>query len=228
MRAEARYTARMRRARALALLCLVALAAPVADAGKQKPGFTKQSGTAAMAAFSVVPAGGECGNWAWAAATQSILALDEVKVDQHILLQKAYGGEVCDDRLDLPALAQVINGDYQLGPKKGMKVVTRVFPAGAPIGAEDLIAAIRRNRPMIVFYRSHPYVAVAVDYDEYIGPNGARIWDARTVTLLDPTAGDEDHRRVIFDKSKDNVGDFTGAMEFVLFPTEQVEWLPQN
>jgi hypothetical protein len=206
----------------------VALLATAADAGKPKPGFTKQSGTAALADFNVVPPGGDCGNWAWAAATQSILALDEVKVDQHVLLQKAYGGEVCDDRLDYRALAEVVNGDYQLGPKKGMKVVTRVFLAGAPIGAEDLIAAIRRNRPMIIFWRGHPYVAVAVAYDEYIGGNGARIWDARTVTLLDPTAADEDHRRIVFDKSKDDVREFNGAMEFVLFPTEQVEWMPQN
>jgi hypothetical protein len=215
----------MSRTRAVVLVCLLALLTPVAHAGKHKVGYMKQPGSAEVTGLTLVPAGGDCANWAWAAAAQSILALDNVQVDQHVLLQKAYGGEVCDDRLDLRALADVVNGDYQLGPKNGMKVVTRVFPAGAPL-AEALIAGVKHNRPMIVVYRGHPYVAIRVDYDEYIGPNGSRLWDARLITLLDPTATDEEHRRIVFDKNADDAGEFSGATDFSLFPTEQVDWLP--
>ncbi len=214
----------MSRVRALAVLCLLAVLVPAATAGK-KPSFMTKPGTVAMDSFSVVTPGGDCGSWALAAATESILALDGVKLDQHVLLDKAYAGEVCDDRLDLPAIAQAVNGDYETGPKKGMKVVTRVFPAGVPL-QEELINALRNKRPMIVIYKGHPYVAVAVAYDENIGPQGMRLWEAHTITLLDPTAADEDHRYVLFDKAKDNVNDFAGALQFVLFPTEQVEWVP--
>ena len=214
----------MSRVRALAVLCLLALLAPAANAGK-KAAFMTKPGTVAMDSFTVVQPGGDCGSWALAAATQSILALDDVKLDQHVLLQKAYGGELCDDRLDLQAFANAVNGDYEIGPKKGMKVVTRVFPAGAPL-QEDLISALRNKRPMIVIYKGHPYVAVAVEYDENIGPRGMRLWEAHTITLLDPTAADEEHRRILFDKAKDDVNDFTGAVQFSLFPTEQIDWAP--
>ena len=215
----------MSRVRALAVLCLLALVVPVANAGKPKAGFMTRPGTIAMDSFSVVQPGGDCGSWALAAATQSILALDGVKVDQHVLLDKAYAGEVCDDRLDLPAIAHAVDGDYEIGPKKGMKVVTRVFPAGVPL-QEELIAALRAQRPMIVVYKGHPYVAVGVAYDENIGPQGMRLWEVRTITLLDPTAADDEHRHILFDKAKDSVNDFSGAMQFVLFPTEQVDWVP--
>ena len=214
----------MSRVRALAVLCLLVVLVPPADAGKSKTSFMTRPGTIAMDSFSVVTPGGSCGSWALAAATESILALDDIKLDQHVLLQKAYGGELCDDRLDLQAVAKAVNGEYETGPKKGMKVVTRVFPAGAPL-QEELISALQNKRPMIVIYKGHPYVAVAVEYDENIGPRGMRLWEAHTITLLDPTAADEEHRRILFDKAKDDVNDFTGAVQYVLFPTEQVDWV---
>ena len=37
---------------------------------------------------------------------------------------------------------------------------------------------------MIFFWKSHAYLAVGAVYDEYIGPNGARVWDVKELTLL--------------------------------------------
>lgn len=215
----------MGRAQALVSLCLAALLVASA-AAKTKPGFLKKPGKDAIADFTLVPAAGHCANWGWAAAAESILARDAVKLDQRALITKVFGGELCeDDNLDLRAMGDAVAGEYILGPKKRMRVVTRVFTG--IISAEDLIAAIRRGRPMILFWRMHPYVAVGASYDEIIGPNGARLWEVRELTLLDPTAPDEEHRTVTFSKDHDDLGEINGAMEFVLFPIEEIEWVPQ-
>jgi hypothetical protein len=213
---------------AFAMLATFAAVVPVAQAGK-KPGYYKKPGTAQLPAFAVVTPADKCSNWGWAAATESILALDAVKVDQRVLVQKAFGGELCDDDApNLRKMGDAVNGEYVLTPKKKMRVIARVFPAGATIGAEDLIAAVQRGRPMIFFWRKHAYVAIGVAYDEHIGPNGARMWEVRELTLLDPTAADAEHRLVTFQKGRDDLNEINGAMEFVLVPMEEIDWEPTH
>ncbi|MDP9267058.1 MAG: hypothetical protein M3P27_01875 [Acidobacteriota bacterium] len=212
----------------LAIFVVLAMCAPfvpLAQAGK-KPGYYKKPGTAQLPEFAVVTPAEKCSSWGWAAATESILALDSVNVDQHVLVQKAFGGELCDDGApNLRKLGEAVNGEYVLSPKKKMRVVARVFLAGTTIGAEDLIAAVRRGRPMIFFWRMHAYIAVGVAYDEYIGANGARLWEVRELTLLDPTADDAEHRFVTFQKGRDDLNEINGAMEFVLIPMEEIDWV---
>ncbi|MBI2678151.1 MAG: hypothetical protein HYX28_05175 [Candidatus Koribacter versatilis] len=206
------------------LLCAAVILCGVAAAGK-KAGYWKKPGTAEVPNFTVVPAADKCSNWGWAAATETLLALDQVKVDQHLLVSKAYGGELCDDAAPkMRALADAVNGDYVVNEKLKMRVVTRVVPAGAPIAAEDLIAAIHRGRPMILFWKARAYLAVGAAFDEYIGPNGTRLWDVRELTLLDPAAEDEEHRRVTFNKDRDGIAEIGGAMEFVVMRMEEIDW----
>jgi hypothetical protein len=210
----------------LVLACALAvLAAPSVAGNKKKAGYWKKPGAVEMPSFTVAAPADKCSNWGWAAATETLLALDSVKVDQHTLVSKAYGGELCDDAApNMRALSEAVNGDYVIDPKLKMRVTTRVFPTGAAIGAEDLLAAIKRGRPMIFFWKSHAYLAVGAVYDEYIGPNGARVWDVKELTLLDPVAADEDHRRVTFVKERDGVADIGGAMEFVVIRMEEIDW----
>lgn len=213
----------MRRSRLAWSLCLLALLVAPAFGGK-KVGYMRKPGSDAVAGFSVIPAIDKCASWGWAAATESILALDKVAVDQHVLVQRAFGGELCvDDGLDLRALGDIVAGDYVIGPRKKMRVVTRVFPAGA-IGAEDIIAAVRRGRPIILFWKMRPYVVSAAAYDEYIGPRGTRLFEIRELTLLDPS---DPGTPVSFVKQDNDLRELNGAMEFVLFPMEEVEWVPQ-
>jgi hypothetical protein len=186
----------------------------------------KKPGTAEVAGFTVVAPAETCSNWGWAAATESLLALDSVKVDQHVLVQKAYGGELCDDGApNLQKLADAAKGDYQVDPKLKMRVTARVYGAGMAISAENLIAAMQRGRPMIFFWKSHAYVAVGAEFDEYIGPNGMRMWEIRELRLLDPTATDGDRRVVTFQKGRDDLGDINGAIELVLMRMEEIDWL---
>jgi hypothetical protein len=209
------------------LVCLLLATAPSFGGSKPKPGFLKKPGKDFLATpLAVVPPAETCNNWSWAAAAQSILALDKVSVDQHDLIIKVFGGELCvDDGLDLQTLGDAVAGEYVLGPKDKMKVVTRVFPAGAPIAAEDLIAAIRRGRPMLLFWKMHAYVVTGATYDEIIGPNGNRIFQIHVLTLLDPM---DPRAEVTFDRDKNDMGELDGAMEFVLFRMKQIDWVPSQ
>lgn len=210
--------------RALALLCLLAALAASGWAKKKKQGgFVNKPGSDAVENFSVVEPAFACSNWAWAAATQSILALDEVQLDQRELIQKIFGGELCLDRgLDLRKMGNAVAGVYVLDAKRKMKVVPRVVPPGAVLTAEELIAAVRRKRPMIVFWKARAYVVVGAAYNEWIGANGTRLWEIRELTLLDPVA----QTSVTFDKSRDDARDLSGAMEFSLLPMRELEWVP--
>jgi hypothetical protein len=213
----------MRTLRALTAVSLLVLLATPAVAKKPKPGFIRKPGTAQVANFSVVPPAFECSNWAWAAATQSILALDQVAVDQHDLVQRIFGGELClDTPLDLEKMGRMVGGIYPAGPKRKMKVVARVVPAGGTISAEALLAGIKRERPMIVFWKSRAYVAVGAAYNEWIGPNGARLWEVTELTLFDPVA----QNTVTFQKGRDDVADLGGAIEYQLMEMRELDWVP--
>lgn len=213
----------MRRLRAMTAVSLLLLVAAPALAAKQKAGFIRKPGTAQMQNFSVVAPAFACNNWAWAAATESILAIDKVAVDQHALVQKAFGGELCvDGPLDLEKMGRMVAGEYRLDAKRKMKVVARVIPPGAVISAEALIGGVMRQRPMILFWKSRAYVVVGAAYDEWIGPNGARLWEVRELTLLDPVA----QNTVTFQKGRDDVSDLGGAMDFSLMEMREIDWLP--
>ena len=213
----------MRSLRAMTAVSLLLLITTPALAKKQKPGFIRKPGSAQMQGFSVVTPAFECSNWAWAAATQSILAMDKVAIDQHELVQKTFGGELCIDRpLDLEKMGKMVAGEYRLDAKHKMKVVARVILPGAVISAEALIGGVKRERPMILFWKSKAYVVVGAAYDEWIGPNGARMWEIKELTLLDPVA----QNTVTFQKGRDDVSDLGGAMDFVLLEMREVDWLP--
>jgi len=213
----------MRTLRAVAAVSLVALVFAAPAAGKRKSGFMKKPGSALLQDFRVAQPVEPCSNWAWAAATQSILALDEVAIDQRDLVTRIFGGELClDQRLDLHKMGKGVAGEYVLGPKRKMKVVPRVIPPGAIISPEDVIAAIQRRRPMILFWKSRPYVAVGAAYTEWIGPRGMRLWEIHQLTLLDPVS----QQAVTFERGRDDAKELSGAMEFVLYPMEQIDWVP--
>jgi len=220
---EPRYTPSMRSLRAMTAVSVLLLLAMPAAAKKQKAGFVRKPGTAQMRNFSVAAPAFECSNWAWAAATESILALDQVAVDQRELVRKAFGGELCvDSPLDLEKMGKMVAGIYPVNPKLKRKVEARVIPPGGTISAEALLAGIMRERPMIVFWKSRAYVAIGAAYDEWIGPNGMRLWEVRELTLFDPVK----QTTVTFQKGRDDVADLGGAMDYVTIEMREVDWLP--
>jgi hypothetical protein len=58
-------------------------------------------------------------------------------------------------------------------------------------------------------------------YDEFIGPNNARIFMVKEIKLLDPlVAQDDPQRQVTFVRGRDNLQDVDGTMTVRATPVE--------
>ena len=213
-----RYTALMSRVViALAILSLPVLA--------QSPGLqVRPAQTAEVPAFTATVAAQKCKNWTWAATLETVLRLQQVQLDQHQLVTKLQGGEVCDDNFtnfeDLPRL---VEGEYVL--EDGRKVrVSASYLAGAPTNIDDLIVAMRQGRPLILFWKGHAYLLCGLIYDEYIAGGGHRIFVVREMKLRDPYVAAGDKQFVTFVKDTDDPNDIDGLMQVKVTPVEQQPW----
>ncbi len=212
------YTALMSRVfMALAILSLPVLA--------QSPAMqVRPAQTAEVPAFTATVAAQKCKNWTWAAALETVLRLQKVPLDQHQLVTKKQGGEVCDDDFtrfeDLPRL---VEGEYAL--EDGRKVrVSASYLAGAPTNIDDLIVAMRQGRPLILFWKGHAYLLCGLLYDEYIGANGQRVFVVREMKLRDPYVAAGDKQFVTFVRDTDDANDIDGLMQVKVTPVEQQPW----
>ena len=180
---------------------------------------------AEVPAFDTVVAEQKCKNWSWAAALETVLRLQGVKLGQRELVTKLQGGEVCDDDFtrfeDLPKL---VEGQY--AREDGSKVrVSASYQPGAPTNVDDVIVAMRQGHPLVLFWKGRAYLLCGLVYDEYIGPNGQRIFDVRQMKLLDPYFGaDDDEQFVTFVKGTDDTNDINGLMQVTVSPVEQQPW----
>lgn len=173
--------------------------------------------------FTATVAAQKCKDWAWAAALETVLRLQEIKVGQRDWITKLRGGELCDDDFsrfeDLPRL---IDGEYVR--EDGSKArVSATYLAGAPTNVADLIVAMRQGRPLILFWKGHAYLLCGLVYDEYIAPNGQRIFEVREMKLRDPYfAGGKQF--LTFVKGTDDANDLNGLMQVTVTPVEQQRW----
>jgi len=158
-----------------------------------------------------------CPNWAWAAAVELMLEQQNV-VDykQDFWVTKSAGGELCiEESIDLDQLKHWVDGDYKLMDGTDAHFEATVTP-GAPQDVGHFIGLLRDNRTALVLWNGRPYLLKAIEYDEYIYPNGQRMFEARKLTLLDPLA----KAPVIFEKTKDNLDDLGGMLEVKVGPIE--------
>jgi len=180
--------------------------------------------TAEVPAFEPAIAAQKCSNWAWAAALETVLQLHGVKLDQHQLVTKLQGGEVCDDDFrrfeDLP---QLVEGEYVLEDGRKLRVAAS-YVSGAPTNIDELIVAMRQGRPAILFWKAHAYLLCGLTYDEYIGANGRRMFIVREMKLRDPYFAAGDKQFVNFVKGSDDPEDINGFMQVKVTSVEQQEW----
>jgi hypothetical protein len=173
--------------------------------------------------FTATVAAQKCRDWAWAAALDTVLGLQGVKLGQKYWITKLHGGELCDDDFnrfeDLPRL---IEGEYTRNDDSKARV-TASYVAGAPTNVDDMIASIRRGRPVILFWKAHAYVLSGVVYDEYIAPSGQRMFEVRELKLRDPYfSGGKQF--VTFVKGTDDANDINGVMQVTVTPLDQQPW----
>ncbi len=191
---------------------LVAVVSTTAFAGK-KPNATLiklPPNTAEIKTLSLVRAKQPCPNWAWAAIVEMMLAKqDAADLKQSDWIQKGYFGELCvDTPVDLESVKHVIDGDYVLMSGRKVRFET-VIANGAPTDVGHLIQSVNEGTILMLLRRGRPMVLRSLEYDEYIYPNNQRMFEARTLTLVDPITGQSE----VFDKIKDDLNELGGMLE---------------
>lgn len=209
--------------RALAILLLL-LALPL-WAGKNKnlnPNLMKKPPqTAEIANLEVPKPQQNCPNWAWAVAFQLMLAEQNITdYKQNYWVMKSAGGELCiEEPINLERLKQLVDGDYKLSDGNDMHFQGVITP-GAPTDVSYFVEQLKQGRTAMLLWRGKPYVLQAIEYDEYIYPNGQRMFEARKLTLLDPIT----KKAEIFEKTKDDPAELGGVFEVKVGPVDPFKY----
>ena len=204
--------------RAVAIL-LFLLALPL-WAGKNKnlnPGLMKKPPqTAEIADLEVPQPKQNCPNWAWAAAFQLMLAEQNIAdYKQNYWVMKSAGGELCiEEPIDLDRLKQWVDGDYKVADGSYMHFQGVVTPALTDV--IYFVDQLKHGQTAMLLWHGKPYVLQAIEYDEYIFPNGQRMFEARKLTLLDPITKKAD----VFEKTKDDPSELGGVFEVKAGPVD--------
>lgn len=175
-----------------------------------KPGQTAQ-----LAVLPAVVARQKCENWAWAAALEAVLRVQGVRLDQTYWVTRLNGGELCLPRAGAPddLIRALESQRHVLDDGRTMRLHVR-YTAGAPRSVDDLIMSLRQNRPLILFWRGHACLLSAMTYDEFIGPNGARIFEVRDLSLVDAYYKPGERGRTgTFVKGANDLAELDGMMQ---------------
>ena len=214
----------MKRAVAILLVLPIFLAAVGVWAGNAKkpavnPMLVKKPPQTAEIAALVVPKPKQaCPNWAWAAAVQLMLEQQQTTgFDQEYWVMKSAGGELCIEQpVDLERLKRWIDGEYVLNDGSHAEFDATITP-GAPQDVSYFVNLLQKGRTAMVLWQGRPCVLKAIEYDEYIYPNGQRTFEARKLTIIDPLAKSP----IVFDKTKDGIADLGGVFEVKVGPVDR-------
>lgn len=212
----------MRRTAGILLLLLAAI--PLgADKKKGVPLVRRPEQVAEVAKPSLPTPAQKCANWSWAVGLEVLLRAQDVVLTQNYWVRKVNLGEVCDERpTSLEALTRHIDGDYTLEDGRKVRLESTVI-LGAPTIPDQLIAPLRQGRPILLFWRGRAFLLYGVVFDEYIYPNGQRMYQIRELKLLDPLA-EEAQRQVSFVNGRDDPGEIGGALLVTAKLISQIPW----
>lgn len=158
----------------------------------------------------------QCENWSWVAGVVDMAETRGARIDQQYLVDRLYGGLLClPSPGNLEELAQGISHDYVLPDGQKFRLEAQFTP-GAPTQADPLILSIRQDRPIMLVWRNRFYLLTAMDYDEYIAPNGSKMFIVNVLKLFDP-AGTEDKSYATFSRDTDNPTDLNGVLELSVY-----------
>jgi hypothetical protein len=176
------------------------------------PGWTLHKQHVELADVHFRSADKECENWSWVAGIVDMAETRGAHIDQQYLIDRLYGGSRClPSAGDLADMTQRISHDYILEDGQKFRIEAQFTP-GAPTQADPLILSIRQLRPVMLVWHSRCYLLTAMDYDEYIGPTGSKMFIVTALGLFDPVAP-EGKRDVTFSRDVDNPNDLNGVVD---------------
>jgi hypothetical protein len=201
----------MLRLRLIAILLLLSTVVFVANAGGKKKTsfFLRPDQTADLSSTKLVTAKQSCENWGLAAGVETMLARQEVALDQTFWIMRLYYGELCVDKLpSMEQLAQVVNQDFVLEDGRHVRLEMHWIP-GAPTEIDSVLAGLKKDRPALLLLRGHPYYLVGATYDEHIRGDGLRLYIIKELRLSDTLPGQP---AITFQKGRDNMDEINGIL----------------
>jgi hypothetical protein len=174
--------------------------------------LTRHAGlSASVAKLEFVSADQACENFAWAATLETILRAQNVTLNQEYWINQADSGVCLDKTPAVEELARLVQHDYQLDDARKVHLYAH-YVTGAPTTIDDVIASLKSGRPLLLLWKSHPYVLHSVVYDEYVYPNGQKMFELLELKLMDPLPRDGNPRPV-FIKGIDNANEIEGVLD---------------
>lgn len=213
--------------RAVLIVVLLALCAPVSFAGKKKiKGLSLRQNPDQHAELRNLPsivAKQKCENFAWAAGVETILRMQGVSLDQSYWTDKINGGALCLPSIGDPDnVASKMSGDYVLPSGKKVHIEATYRP-GAPDSSDHVLVPIALGRPYLVWWKGHAYVVTGVVWDEYIYPNGQKEIVVREMQLIDPYQSGSS-QSVKFTNGTDDPSEISGMFEVTSTSLETSPW----
>ena len=167
-----------------------------------------------------------CQNWTWAASVESLLAPTGVALTQDDMVTRAEGGSVCKDHSPtFEQMTRVLDGSYYLDDGHKVKLETRNV-TGVPTVIDDILMSMKKQHPLILFWKGHAYLLKGVVYSEFlISSNGAKVFEINELKLLDPTATKAEERQVSFVRDRDDANEIDGVMDVRVTSDDGQSWL---
>jgi len=212
------------------LSCIAVLALCTLPAGAQKktkgaPIYKLPPKTVVVEDIKVSTPAQPCTNYAWAVAVEAMLRVQQVPLDQHFWVQKINNGELCIEPLpDWDRFARLLNGTYTLDDGRKFTLEVQIT-AGGPT-PDQAIPPLNKGVPILIFWKSRAYLLRGVVYDEYIYPNGQRMFQIREMKLLDPLASAK-QREVSFVNGTDDPAEVNAVVSIAATPLTSMPWIRQ-
>ncbi len=183
------------------------------DKGPPPIYYQKKPGQlAAIEKPALVDVAQPCANYAWGAALETMLRSHDVSLPHQDLIFRLYGGKLCISPVpSFDDLAAKVSHSYVLADGKHIRLEAQ-YLAGPPTAADPLILSIRQRHPVLIVWKGRPMLLVGLLYDEYIGPNGTRIFVVQELKLLDPAAPAE-KQQLSFLRERDDPNQLEGWMQ---------------
>ncbi|HET9282485.1 MAG TPA: hypothetical protein VFR24_11050 [Candidatus Angelobacter sp.] len=200
----------MRRLQQTVIFCaLLSLSLHAADQ-KTQTYYVKPDQTVDLASdVKLVTAKQDCENWALAAGVETMLAKQNVALDQNFWVMRMSGGELCLDKLpSMETLTQAVNREFVLDDGRHVRLESRFVP-GAPVNVDAVIASLRQQQVSLLLWQGHPYYLTGITYDEHIGADGTRYFTVKELRLANTYAKQPG---ASFQKGRDDPDDIGGIL----------------
>jgi len=114
----------------------------------------------------------------------------------------------------LQAVGEELRGKHYLDSGASI-VISDQFWAGAAIHAEEIIATLAAQRPLMMVWKGHLYVVSGAIFDEYLYYSGANMCVIHKLLLVD-TRFSGKRRHVTFDRQTDDWSNVSGLLSLAI------------